>query len=252
MSSLFLSSEPYIKGVSGNAEGVAALLKDAGIGATRSSSDLNDTERRKLSSLIAAKLLKQGVSKETMEEVACERYALGKWNMGAGTLASLLDSCGRSHNGGIGVGLGLGDKKCLSEAQRIDEEARKAVLSAFIEIDSKGLEQMRNIQYFRNTESGFTGTMCEIAMRFTGDRNRPTVGYTVVENNTKASARCSHELLRMGVNLTDAMKKAGEAAGGGGGGHKVASGAWFPAGNEKIFLDALDTIIGEQLSAMSR
>ncbi|MCL1904942.1 MAG: DHH family phosphoesterase [Methanomassiliicoccaceae archaeon] len=247
MRSLFLSSEPYVRGVSGNAEGVAALLKDAGIDATRSSSDLNDAEKRKLSSLIAAKLLKQGVSREVMEEVACERYALRKWNMGAGTLASLLDSCGRSHNGGVGVGLGLGDRKCLSEAQNIDEAARRTVLSAFTEIDPC-LEQMTNIQFFRNTESGFTGTMCEMAMRFTGG-GKPTVGYTVMEKNTKASARCSHELLRMGVNLTEAMKKAGEAAGGGGGGHKVASGAWFPAGNEKLFLDSLDKIVGEQLSA---
>jgi RecJ-like exonuclease len=68
MSTLYRSVEPYIRGVSGCAEGVAALLNDAKIEATRSSTDLNDAEKRKLSSLIAAKMPQQNVMREVIEE----------------------------------------------------------------------------------------------------------------------------------------------------------------------------------------
>ncbi|MDR0335397.1 MAG: DHH family phosphoesterase [Methanomassiliicoccaceae archaeon] len=251
VSSLYRSTEPYIRGVSGNAEGVAALLRDASVASTRSA-DLNDAERRKLSSLIAAKLLKQNVSKDVMEELCIPSYALKDWEMDAASFASLLNSCGKSGAGGVAVGLGLGDKKCLSDAIVKDNEMRNMIVNALTEMDKRGIEERTNIRCFENASSGFTGTLCEILMRFTGDGRRPTVGYSVSDNITKASARCTHAILNKGVDLSFAMRKAGELAGGGGGGHKIASGAWFPPGNEKLFLEALDRIIGEQFSATSR
>jgi RecJ-like exonuclease len=249
MDSLFLSLDPYIRGVSGDTEGVAALLADAGIDATRSSSDLSDAERRKLSSLIASKLLRQGATKETLEGAVPVRYVLRNWNIDAETFASLLNSCGRSGKGSIGIGFGLGDRKCASQASDMDRDSRMKMLSAVRELDSGGLKQMDNIQFFDNTESGFTGMICETVMRFTGDLDKSTVGYSTSGGMTKASARCTHSILRKGVDLSAAMRAAGESAGGGGGGHMIASGAWFPSGNEKGFLDKLNEIIGEQISA---
>ncbi|MCL2142856.1 MAG: DHH family phosphoesterase [Methanomassiliicoccaceae archaeon] len=249
ISSLYVSAEPYIRGVSGSADGVSSLLKDAGIDAGRSSADLSDAERRKLSSLIAVKLLEQNVMKEVIDEISGTRYLLKDWNIDALTFASLLNSCGRSGNGGIGIGLGLGDKRCMNDALTKDAGSREMIVSALRDIDSKGLGQKNNFQYFENTTSGFTGILCESIMRFIADPNRPTVGYSVSDGVTKASARCTHPILRKGVDLSEAMRLAGESAGGGGGGHKIASGAWFPAGNENIFLDALDKIIGKQINA---
>jgi RecJ-like exonuclease len=248
VSSLYRSAEPYIRGVSGNAEGVAALLKDASVTSTRAQ-DLNDEEKRKLSSLIAAKLIKQNVPKEVIEEVCLPVCALKDWSINAAEFASLLNSCGKSGSGGIAIGLGLGDKKCMADAIAKDLEMKKMVIDALAELDRHGIEERTNIRCFENKESGFTGTLCEILMRFTGDQSRPTVGYSITDNVAKASARCTHRILSKGVDLSVAMKKAGEAAGGGGGGHRIASGAWFPPGNEKIFLESLDRIIGEQFSA---
>jgi RecJ-like exonuclease len=216
---------------------------------TRSSSDLNDAERRRLSSLIAAKLLKQNVPKEVIEEASMVRYALKDWNIDAGTFASLLNSCGRSGTGGTGIGLGLGDKKCMSDAVTKDGETQEMLVSAVREMDQRGMEQMDNVQFFCNDAPGFTGTLCEILMRYAADQNKPTIGYSVSEGITKASARCTHSILKKGVDLSAAMKRAGEHAGGGGGGHKIASGAWFPPGNEKKFLEMLDKMVGEQVSA---
>jgi len=248
VSSLYRTTEPYIRGVTGNAEGVAKLLKDASVTAKRSS-ELSDAERRKLSSLIASKLIEQGVTKEVIEEVCLPSYSLKDWDMDAGTFASLLNSCGRSGMGGTAIGLGLGDKKCMADAVAKDSEMRKMLADALAEMDRRGIEQRTHIRCFENASPGFTGTLCEVLMRFTGDQSRPTVGYSVSDDITKASARCTHAILRKGVDLSDAMRRAGEIAGGGGGGHKIASGAWFPPGNEKVFLEALDRIVGEQFSA---
>ncbi|MDR0334456.1 MAG: DHH family phosphoesterase [Methanomassiliicoccaceae archaeon] len=249
MSSLYRSTEPYMRGVSGNVDGVAALLRDASIDAARSSSDLNDAERRKLSSLIAAKLLMQDVPKEVIEEVCGHKYILKDWNIDAVTFASLLNSCGKSGMGGAGVGLGLGDRKCMADAVAKDAEMQEMIVSVLGEIDKKGLTVMKNIKFFDNDAGGFTGTICEVLMRFAADNDKPTIGCSTFENVTKASARCTHAILRKGVDLSVAMRKAGEHAGGGGGGHNIAAGAWFPHGNEKKFLEALDSIVGQQISA---
>ena len=249
MSSLFLTIDPYIRGVSGSADGVTALLEDAKLDPALLASELGEADKRKLSSLIAAKLLKQGVTKETLEDLMAVRYPLKNWSIDAGTLASLTDACGRSGAGGAGVGMGMGDRKCMSEASAADAETRKRVLAAVADIDSEGLVQRDNIQFFDSTSSGLTGVLCEIVMRYIGDPNKPTVCYNTSEGRTKASARCTHRILEKGVDLSVAMKKAGEAAGGGGGGHMVASGAWFETGREKEFIDALDRIVGEQISA---
>jgi len=249
MSSLFLSVDPYIRGVSGDADGVGILLKDAGIDMTASSDGLTEQERRRLSSLIAAKLLKQGVTKETLDDRISARYILKNWEMDAEMISSVLDSCGRSGNGSIGIGFGLGDKKCHADAVKIDEDARKDVVLAVKELDSRGLERMGNIMAFDNSSSGFTGILCDIAMRYIGGMDMPVIGYNKKDDITKVSGRCPRSLLAKGVNLTTAMREAGIAAGGEGGGHSVAAGASFPAGNERMFLETLDRIIGEQISA---
>ena len=54
MSRLFLDTDPYIRGVSGDVEGVARLLEDAGIPNDKSYSDLDEEEKRRLASLIAS------------------------------------------------------------------------------------------------------------------------------------------------------------------------------------------------------
>ncbi|MCL2712238.1 MAG: DHH family phosphoesterase [Methanomassiliicoccaceae archaeon] len=247
MSSLFLSVDPYIRNVSGNAEGVTALLNDAGIDPVSSFSDMTDAEKRKLSSLIASKLLIQGVTRETLEDVACVRYMITDTD--AGTLASILDACGRSGKGGVGIGSGLGDMKCMAEGIAMNDAFRKRMVEDVIAVDKKGLEQMDHIQYFDASDTGSTGMVCEVAMRYFGDQDKPTIGFGMTDGNVKVSGRCTMRLLDKGVDLSAAMRKAGETVGGGGGGHRIASGAWFGAEKKEEFLTVLDNIIGEQISA---
>ena len=246
---LYLSSEPYISGVSGNSKGVSGLLFTSGISNDRTFQDLNENEQRKLSSMIALRLLKKNVSTETMNETLEARYQLLSWGMDAESFSKMLDACGRQDLGSIGLGVCLGDQRSRTEAEHLNDEYRNKLIDAAKELDEKGLMQLEHVQYFDSSESGFTGVLCGIAMSFMGDRNKPTVGINSSEEIAKASARGTKELIGKGLDLSVVMDAASKKAGGEGGGHNIASGASFPSASKEKFISSLDKMVGEQLTA---
>ncbi len=245
--SLYLSTDPYIRGVSGDTDGSRKMLEDAGIPNSFSSSDLDADADRKLSSLIAVRLTIQGVSVQTMQEISRTRYHLPDWDMDAETMADLFNACGRLGIGGISVGMCLGSDNCLQKAVSANDDYKRMIVSAVTVLDAKGLIQKENIQYFSSTESGFTGIVCGAAMQFIGDPNKPTVGINCAEDIAKASARGMWGQLDRGVDLSVAMRVAAESVGGNGGGHRIASGASFKSEKKDLFLDQLDQLIGDQI-----
>jgi RecJ-like exonuclease len=248
MSELYLSTDPYIAGISGNADGVAELLDSAGIGREKYSGDLTENERRKLSSLIALKLTEQGTPIQTMLEISRPRYQLKDWGMDAETLATLLNGCGRLGLGGVGVSAGMGDMNGLSKARELENVSRSQIMEGASSLEKSGLNQMKNIQWFDSSDLGFTGMICGIAMQFMGDPSKPTIGINRSEDIAKISGRATDDLLEKGVDLSAALKKACASVGGTGGGHRIASGGSCSAERTEEFLSNLDRIIGEQLS----
>jgi len=246
-SELYHSTDPYIAGVSGNAEGVAKLLGSAGIGREKFSKDLSDEERRKLSSLIALKLIEQGTSMQTMFELSRTRYQLKDWNMDAETLGSILNGCGRLGLGGIGISAGMGDKKSLSKAAELENTSKAQMMEGVLALQKNGLNQMKNIQWFDSSTLGFTGMICGIAMQFIGDPTKPTIGINRSEDTAKISSRATFALLEKGVDLSIALREACASVGGTGGGHRIASGGTCPIERSDEFLSNLDEIIGKQL-----
>ena len=246
--SLYISTEPYIRGIGGSSVGVKAFLDEAGIDHTRDFLDLTDDEKHRLSSMIAVKLLAQGVSIQTLEETARTRYALKDLGMDAETLSDLFNACGREKLGGIGVGICLGNKDSLAYARELNYNSKKDVIEATVALDKLGLTSMENIQFFDSTSSGFTGILCSIVMHFIGDSNKPTIGVNFGDDGiAKASARGTWGQLDRGIDLSVAMREASESVGGQGGGHRIASGANFPSMRGQEFLKNLDEIIGKQL-----
>ncbi|MDR0309906.1 MAG: DHH family phosphoesterase [Candidatus Methanoplasma sp.] len=246
-SKLYLSTSPYIAGVSGSAEGVAKLLDSAGVGREKYCKDLTKDERRKLSSLITLKLIEQEVPLQTMYELSRARYHLKDWNMDAETLASLFDGCGRQGLGGVGVSAGMGDAKSLSEAEGLENVSKTQIIEGVLSLQKNGLNIMNNIQWFDSSTSGFTGMLCGIAMQFISDPSKPTIGINRSEDPAKISSRATFDLLEKGVDLSAAMKEACASVGGAGGGHKIASGGSCPADRCEEFLLNLDSIIEKQL-----
>lgn len=249
MTELFLSTDPYIRGVSGNVDGVAELLSDAGIENGKTYMDLTDEERRRLSSLIAVKLTQQGVLLSSMEEIARDRYYLKGMRMDAESLSSILNDCGRSGIGGVGIAAGMGDERCLTEGAEQSRESAKAVVESMVELDRRGLNQMEHIQWFDSTDSGFTGMLCGIAMQSIGDHSKPTIGMNKSNDPVNLSSRGMFCQLDRGVDLAKAMREACASVGGQGGGHRIAAGGSVPLDKVDEFLANLDKIVGEQIGS---
>ncbi len=246
---LYLTTDPYIRGVSGNEEGVAKLLKDAGIAPGKSYMDLTDEEKRKLSSLIAVKLTAQGMLESSMNEIARNRYYLTGFKMDAEYLSSVLNSCGRSGYGGVGISAGMGDKGSIDMGAKLMNDSNKDVVINMVELDNKGLNQRKHFQWFDSTDSGFTGMLCGISMQCIGDPNKPTIGMNQSKEPVNLSSRGMWIQLDRGINLAVAMREACAAVGGEGGGHRIAAGGSIPSENVELFLDKLDSILEEQLSS---
>ncbi|MCL1978596.1 MAG: DHHA1 domain-containing protein, partial [Methanomassiliicoccaceae archaeon] len=248
-SELYLSTEPYLAGISGNADGVGKMLDSAGIGREKHSKDLTADEMRKLSSLITLKLIEQGTPMQTMFDISRTKYQLKDWNMDAETLGSVLNGCGRLGLGGIGVSAGIGDAKSLSKAIDLENESRSQMMEGVLTIQRTGLNQMENIQWFDSSTLGFTGMICGIAMQFMGDPSKPTIGINRSEGTTKISSRATFSLLEKGLDLSAALKEACASVGGTGGGHRIASGGSCPIERSDEFLLNLDKIVGKQLQS---
>ncbi len=248
-SALYHSTDPYIAGVSGRPEEVDAFLNGAGIPPGTKDSDLDEQSRRRLSSLIALRLVDQGVSLATMKEVSRARYRLDGWGMDAEELASLLNACGRKDQESLGVALALGDEGAMRQARDLRMEYLDEVVRMVLELEEQGLQSMENIQYFHSPSSGFTGIVCGVAMQYLGDSRLPCFGLSRKETSVRVSGRGTNEQLAAGIDLAAALRHASSQAGGSGGGHRIASGAAVPLEREEEFLQELDRVIGEQLSA---
>ena len=244
---LYLMTDPFICGISGNKEGVAKLLESSGIGHGRTYESLSEEESRKLSSLLVLELVKQGVTQSTLEEAMCKRYHLKDFDVDATVMSAVLNACGRSGVGGIGIGAGMGDSKCFDQGMRLNEESSDVLVQNVVALVNRGLNQMKNIQWFDTADSGFTGMLCGIAMQSFADHRKPTIGFNSSNDPVNISSRGMMNQIDAGVDLAVAMREACAAAGGSGGGHRIAAGGAVPADKLQLFLDTLDRIIGEQL-----
>ena len=244
--SLFSCTDPYIKGITGNRENILRMLKDADIPEESSFITLTEDEKRRLSSMIAVKLTQQGVTSEVMRELTKTRYYLMGWSMDAESFTELMDACGRLLFQGLGVSICLGDRDALVEAMGIRDEYNKDILNSTLELDEKGLVQREHIQYFDSSESGYSGVIAGIAMRYFADPNKPTIAMNSSETKVKISSRGTNSLLDKGLDLSTAMYESCKAVGGEGGGHRIASGGSFDCGREEEFIDVVDKIVGEQ------
>ncbi len=249
MTQLFLATDPYIRGISGNEAGVAKLLDDAGIDHGKSYMDLTDDERRKLSSLIAVRLTQQGMLEQSMNEIARDRYYLKGFDMDAEYLSSVLNSCGRSGFGGMGISAGMGDKKSIELGANLMKDSDRDLVLNMVELDKRGLNQREHFQWFDSSDSGFTGMLCGISMQCIGDPDKPTIGMNRSKEPVNLSSRGMWGQLDRGIDLAVAMREACNAVGGDGGGHKIAAGGSIPSEKVEEFLDVLDRILEEQLSS---
>ncbi len=242
------SVAPYFVGVSGRLEGARKLLAELKIDAQVPLNELVPDERRRLTSVLATHLLRQGADAEAVESLVKEKV----WSLADGVyadeLSAYVDGCARMGNEGLAIALCLGDKEAFARAEEIRKRFDDRLLSYLQKLEADGPFLKKHLQFFYTDEATLSGSVARIAMKFFLDQSKPTIGLSVLEKITKASGRATKELVAKGLDLAVAMRDAAAEVGGDGGGHNIASGATIPKGKEEAFLTLVDEIVGRQLA----
>lgn len=239
--------DPYIKGVSGDADGAEALLREADLAPDEEGRSIDEGKRRKLTSLLTLRLLEQGVDTSTLDELTGQTYYFPGWKMESGEIASLLNASGRMNCEGVGLALTMGDAAAKEEAIRLRSKYDQEVLRALDGVGER-VKIMDNIQFFHNQNPSLSGVACGITMQYIADKSKPTLALAEKGGKLRVSSRATHRILEMGVDLSEALRIGADRTGGVGGGHAIASGATIPVESEGDFLKAVDAIVGEQKS----
>ncbi len=241
------SVDPYFVGLSGRRENAVAFLESMNLNPDLSLGSLEEFYRRKLTSMLSLRLMGQGCRPETVEELVTEILWIPSLDMSTSDLADLLNACGRLDNEGLGVALSLGDAEALEAANGLRAEYNQRLLDMLLKIESDGVEETDNLQYFDAPDASLAGAQCGLAMQYILDQSRPTLALSLVGDSIKVSSRGTKYLVSKGLDLAAALKKSAESLGGRGGGHAVAAGATVPAKSREEFLKLVDSTVGSQL-----
>jgi RecJ-like exonuclease len=243
---------PYLVALTGRPEDVAALLGDLNLDPTARLRDLSSEERRMLASYLATRLAKQGARPDAIRTLVEEKHWSERDGLYVNEMSAYVNACARLGRQGVGLGLCLGDRDALVEAEGLRRQHTEELLAALRRLEEEGPHALAHIQFFYADEGSLTGEIASIAMQFFLDQRKATVGLAVTDGTTRVSSRGTKELVEAGVDLAAAMRDAAETVGGVGGGHNVAAGATVPKGKEEPFLARVDEIVGAQLQAGSK
>lgn len=244
-----LSIEPYFRGLSGRPEAADEFLRATGFDPDASVRQMEGPVRRQLGSVLAVKLLEQGAAPEGLEILVEDRYWIEPDQMYAQDLEAVVNSCDRLEQEGLGLAVCLGDREALAKGEKLLEEYTSRVLGVLVGLESKGRFEKKHIQFFYCDDASLAGVVAGAGMLFFFDQTKPTLGLSVLDGVTKASARGTRALIATGVDLAAALREAASEVGGNGGGHNIASGATVPKGKEEKFLALVDDIVARQLAA---
>lgn len=245
--SLYYSIDPYYSGISGNKEKIIEILDSFNIDKDKKVKDLTSDEIKKINSYLMLTLIKKKCEKNILDTVIRKRYFTKFFNLESERFADLLDSCGKGGNRGIGLSLALGDTESYKKAVEIEKEFKEQVLSELIRIEKEGIKEKDGFRYFYTDKSSIGGVIGGIATNFILDIKKPLISIVRKDGEIHVSCRGNQHLVKKGLDLGFAMKKAAEKLNGHGGGHAIASGATISSDKEKDFLEIVNEIITKQI-----
>jgi single-stranded-DNA-specific exonuclease len=269
---LEFSSDPFVPRISGSEEGAMSFLLELGIelkdgDSWRTWTDLSKQERERIITELSDHLLAMKRRPETIARLVGKVYVFKKEPRGkpvrdSKEFATLLNACGRHGKAEVGLRICMGDRQDgLSEGEALLRDHRSAISKALAWAKGSGIIRLKNIQFFDagdEIEDTIVGTVAGMLLGSEGaDRTAPMVAFAEStefsdEPKVKASARGTQELVSKGMDLSIAMRSASEKVGGVGGGHNIAAGATIPADRRDEFLDALDKIVGAQITSRAQ
>jgi len=265
------SSDIKLPGLTNDANKTLKFLKTLGIlmedaeGNVRTLSNIDKDEKQKISSaIIEYATLKLNIEpNKIIQKLIVNRYLLTNENdlelHDAKEFSNLLNACGRTNSGSLGVAIAMGDRKnAFQQAKESLINYKKSLLTALTWINKEEKIQQKNyIQYFFGEDvipENIVGTVSSMLIFGESkiiDKNKPIFGCAlrVDENVYKISGRAHEKLVSKGVNLSDAIREALimsnlEALGGG---HPPAAGTKVPVNKINIYLENLDKVIKKQI-----
>ncbi|HSA35047.1 MAG TPA: DHH family phosphoesterase [Methanomassiliicoccales archaeon] len=249
---LMRTSHPFIRGVSGDAQGITRLLQEANVRPESTWDGLDEGGKRRLSSLISLRLLEQGCSLGSLEDELAPDYFFPQDNSRAYQLTRLINACGRVDETALGLSMLLGEKESRERADSLLKEYDEMLLNAAKRTAERGVSKEIAIQHFESQQREVSSELCGLVMQWIGDQDKATICLTRMDKEFKVSSRGTRKLVdKDGLDLSVAMRDAAASVGGVGGGHNIASGASIPLGKDIDFIQALDAIISKQMNRVS-
>ncbi len=243
---LALSITPYFRGIGGRPDAAEAFLRAASLDPAATLRQLDAGQRRRLASVLATRLVEQGAAPEAFNVLVEDRYWIEPDQMYAQDLEAYVNSCDRLEQMGLGMSVCLGDREALARAESLLDQFTSKVLEHLRTLETEGLFTKKNIQFFYCEEPSLAGSVAGAGIQFYFEQTKPVFGLSVMDRQTKISARGTRDQIAQGIDLAVACRDAAASLEGDGGGHNIASGATIPKGKEEKFLAAVDEIVGRQ------
>ncbi|MFX0058015.1 MAG: DHH family phosphoesterase [Candidatus Hodarchaeota archaeon] len=266
------SSVINLPGLTGNPNKTLKFLQRLGIymenleGSIRTLNDLDQDEKQKISSaIIEYSSIKLDMEpSEVIKNLIINRYLLKNEIVGTelhdlGEFSNLLNSCGRSYNGSLGIAVAMGDRRnAYKKAQESLINYKKLIVQALSWIQrEKKIQEKEHIQYFYGEDvipENIIGTIASMLIFDKSgiiDINKPIFGYAKRKDEEfyKISGRAHEKVVNKGVNLSETIRKALELSNLDylGGGHPPAAGTKVPIDKIETFLNNCDKMIEKQL-----
>jgi RecJ-like exonuclease len=263
---LALTTTPYLPHLSGEEDNCAALLAAHKIPLKvgerwRTISDLSREEKQTLLTAIVELLVSKGFKGNKALQLIGTVYTINNEPQGGPTrdareFSSLLNACGRMDRQGLAVSICLGERGAtLNEVQEVINRYRKTLAEYmhWLAQTPSAIMELQSVCVVRGEEKiaeNMTGALSSI-LSSAGNLNPSKV--TIVsarsrEGGLKLSARAPESMLKKGVDVGNALRKAATAAGGFGGGHNVAAGAHASPKDVMEFYRMIDNLIAEQMT----
>ena len=264
------TTDPFIPGISNNPDGALAFLRETEIELKdgdqwRSIAALTKEEKRRLNSSLITYMLKQNMPASEAQSMIGYVYTLKQEEPGSSVrdareFSTLLNACGRSDQGTVGVAICMGERGDLyKRADSILKEHRRQLADGLTWLaEAPGAVETRPLlQVFHATDKipeTLVGSIAGVALNSRIlDWSKPIFAFSYTQDGrVKVSARTTRHIVKAGANLGELMQKACEELGSGseGGGHNIAAGATIPKGFEPRFIEIVERLLAKQLGRM--
>ncbi len=257
---LSYNDDPFIPGISNNAQGAQKFLQRLGIPLRDPGKgllvweEIPDDDRKRITSALAQQLLAHG---EGISRLFAESYIFpGEPERtplrNAQEYATLLNSCGRWSRAGVGGSICRGDRGiAYRQAEHLLMNHRAIIRELLRYILETGVTELSHLQYI-HVGARYPDTIVGIGAGMALSKlNMDKPILIMVEQPddpdlTKVSMRTTERVVGRGIDLQQAITEASASLGGAGGGHRIAAGAFIPRESEQEFVRRVNELLAGQ------